>query len=267
MKIGFIGVGHMGGAILKGYIPIAKEQGNKIYVSDLDEAKLKELEKKYGIMPIESANELVKEVDIVIIGVRPRDCGNILGLIKKDLKENSILVSMAAGVTIRFIRECIGDSGKVIRIMPNIPAEVNEGVTSISRETGIENMIFEKICDIFTGIGAVHEVPEEQIHNVIGVSGSSPAYTFMYIDALAKSAEKRGMPREQAVAFAGQAVLGAAKLVLETGISPETLKNQVCVDGGTTIEACKVLDKEGFEELIDRAYEGAYARSIEMSKE
>jgi pyrroline-5-carboxylate reductase len=165
-----------------------------------------------------------------------------------------------------YIESYLGLNTPIIRIMPNTPAMVNQGMTAVSRNVNVDDNTFQKMFEIFTAIGKAEEVPEELIHCVIGVSGSSPAYTYMYIDALANEAVKNGMSYEQAVIFAAQSVLGAATMILETGESPEQLRINVCSPGGTTIEAVHVLQANGFEENIAQAFRAAVAKSKEMTK-
>ena len=143
---------------------------------------------------------------------------------------------------------------------------VNQGMTAVCRNKNVDSDVFQTIFQIFTGIGRAEEVPESLIHCVIGVSGSSPAYTYMYIDALAREAERNGMEYAQAVTFAAQSVLGAAAMVLQTGESPEQLRINVCSPGGTTIEAVKVLQDNGFEEKVAQGFRAAVAKSEEMTK-
>ena len=266
MKIGFVGIGNMGSAILRGYYPLAKESGNEILVFQRTIEKMYELAKELDVYPCENVNELVQKSDIVILGIKPKDFEALLENIEADVTDEKIIVSMAAGISITYIKDKLKGKGKIIRIMPNTPALVKEGVTSISREESIEDEIFDQVKAIFEGIGKAVEVPEDMIHTVIGVSGSSPAYTYMYIDALARSAEKRGMTREDALEFAAQAVLGAAKMVMETGVDPDQLKINVCSPNGATIEAVEKLEAWKFYDMIDEGFEAAYARSKELTK-
>ena len=173
---------------------------------------------------------------------------------------------MAAGISIGFIEKFLGEDARIIRIMPNTPAQVGEAMTAVSRNENVDDQIYPAILEIFRGIGKAEDVPEEQIDCVIGVSGSSPAYTYMYIDALAKAAVKNGMEPKKAREFAAQAVFGAAKMVLESDETPEQLRINVCSPGGTTIEAVKVLEEEGFRAAIMKAAQAAFSKSIELGK-
>ncbi len=264
MKVGFIGIGNMGGAILTGYYSKAKELGQEILVFDQCVEKMEKIQANMEVFACEGIAQLTKESDIIILGVKPKDFQGLLNEVRDSLKEDAILISMAAGIKIDFIRKNIKEKGNIIRIMPNTPALINMGVTSVSREERVSDSKFEMAKEIFAGVGEVYEVPEELIHSVIGVSGSSPAYTYMYIDGLARAAEKRGMSRKEALNFAANSVMGAAKMVIETGVDPDQLKANVCSPNGTTIEAVQKLEELDFYNIIDQAFGAAYDRSKEM---
>ncbi len=266
MKIGFIGIGNMGGAILQGYRNQAKEENHDILIFDLNKEKTLKMAQDLEVEFCQGQKELVKKSDVIILAVKPYNFEELLEEIKNDIKEDSLIISIAAGVSIRYIRKNIGEKGKIVRVMPNLPALINQGVTSISREENISEAMFEVAKNIFEGIGKVFEVPEDMIHTVIGVSGSSPAYTCMYIDALARSAEKRGMKREEALEFAAYSVAGAARTVIETKVDPDELKKQVCSPNGTTIAAVNKLEELDLYEVIDKGFEEAYKRSKEITK-
>lgn len=266
MNIGFLGTGNMGGAIINGYAKQAIQKGDTLFGFDLNPEKVLALAEKTGLIVCESQEELVKCSDVVVLGLKPNVFNTVLPELSAFFSDSKVVVTMAAGISIKSIESYLGSSMPVIRIMPNTPAMVNQGMTSVSRNINVADNIFQQIFEMFTAIGKAEEVPEELIHCVIGVSGSSPAYTYMYIDALANEAVKNGMSYDQAVTFAAQSVLGAAMMVLETGESPEQLRINVCSPGGTTIEAVRVLQANGFEEDIAQGFRAAVAKSREMSK-
>ncbi len=266
MNIGFLGTGNMGGAIINGYANQAKQNGDTLLAFDLNTDKLLGLVKTTGIVPCESQEELVSRSDAVVLGLKPNIFDIVLPELAPFFNGEKVVVTMAAGISIGFIESFLGPQTPIIRIMPNTPAMVNQGMTAVSRNANVDNVTFQHIFGMFTAIGRAEEVPEELIHCVIGVSGSSPAYTYMYIDALANEAVKNGMSYDQGVTFAAQSVLGAAMMVLQTGESPEQLRINVCSPGGTTIEAVHVLQANGFEENIAQAFRAAVAKSKEMSK-
>ena len=280
MKIGFIGIGNMGGSILKGYARSAASAGNKILIHD--KTTENNIEMAYAIAGSGFTNqnliicndnkELAAESDIIVLGVKPNNVDDVLREIAPA--EGKLLISMAAGVSIekleRYLNEGAegsGDRAKIIRIMPNTPARVGMAMTSMSRNANVSDEEFETAKTIFDSIGVAEGVPEDLIHCVIGVSGSSPAYTYMYIEALAKAAVANGMEPEQARTFACQAVMGAAKMALESKESLEQLRINVCSPGGTTIEAVKKLQENGFMDDVAEGFQAAVDRSKEMTAE
>jgi len=265
MKIGFIGVGNMGSAMVNGYLSTGKERAADILLFDTDIEKMVDFEKA-GCRVCGDTGGLVRRSDVVVIGVKPNVFEYILPEIAEEYSPPKILISIAAGVTISLIESFVGENAKVVRTMPNTPALVLEGMTAICRNRNITGEDMEKVRVIFESIGKVYEIPEELIHCSIGVSGSSPAYTYMYIDALAQAAAENGMDEKQALICAAQSVLGAAKMVLETGIDPVQLRINVCSPGGTTIEAVQKLQEDKFEEIVKAGFQAAVDKSKKMTK-
>ncbi|MCL2816735.1 MAG: pyrroline-5-carboxylate reductase [Oscillospiraceae bacterium] len=265
MKIGFIGVGNMGGAIVNGYLAAGKASAADISLFEPDAEKTTRLEKA-GCYICKDIGELVRRSDMIVIGVKPNMFEQVLPEIAEAYASGKILISIAAGISISLIGGFVGESAKIIRTMPNTPAMVLEGMTAICRNDRITNEDMEKARMIFESVGKVYEIPEELIHCSIGVSGSSPAYTYMYIDALAQGAAENGMDKGQALICAAQSVLGAAKMVLETGIDPVQLRINVCSPGGTTIEAVQKLQENKFEEIVKAGAQAAVNKSKRMTK-
>jgi len=268
MVIGFIGAGNMGGAILRGYAQKAAQLGNSILVYNRTEKTRKAFEAEFeAVTACSSASEVVEKSDVILLGIKPGMFADFLPEIADKCTDDKIFVSMAAGISISFIEGYLGAFQPVVRIMPNTPAMVGEAMTSVSRNANVTDEAFAEVMGIFRGIGLAEEVPEEQIHCVIGVSGSSPAYTYMYIDALAKAAADNGMEPDKARVFAAQAVLGAAKMVIENeDISCEQLRINVCSPGGTTIEAVNKLFENGFEDKVKEGFQAAVDKSRLMTK-
>ena len=266
MKIGFIGAGNMGGAILRGYAPVAGD--NKIYVYNRTESTRKALEAEFeAVTACDSAVELVKSSDIVMLGIKPNGFADFLPTIAEVCTDDKIIVSMAAGISIGFIEKYLGGTQPIVRVMPNTPAMVGEAMTSASRNGNVSDEMMDSVLGIFAGIGRIEEVDEAMIHTVIGVSGSSPAYTYMYIDALIQAAVENGMPAEKARVFAAQAVMGAAKMVLENpDETPEQLWTKVCSPGGTTIEAVNTFFENGLQDKVKEGFQAAVDKSKILTK-
>lgn len=278
MRIGFIGTGNMGGAILKGYANSSASDGNEILIhnkltehnSIMAEAMSLSGFANTKIRICNDNKELAQQSDIIILGVKPNNVDDVLREIAPAA--GKIIVSMAAGTSIAsmegFLNEGVagsGDTAMIIRIMPNTPAQVGEAMTAMCRNANVSNEDFALAKTIFDSIGRAEEVSEDLIDCVIGVSGSSPAYTFMYLEALAKAAVSNGMAPDKARVFACQAVIGAAKLALQSKETLEQLRINVCSPGGTTIEAVKKLQANGFMDDVTEAFQAAVDRSKEMT--
>lgn len=266
MKYGFIGAGNMGGAILRGALTGGMIRAAETGVFGVNREKLALTEKELGIVPYTDLAEITRACRILIFGFKPQKFDESVPKIAEAYTPDKVVVSMAAGISIAYLEKYLGSSAKIVRIMPNTPAFVGEGMTSVSRNAHVTDEEMAGVLALFESIGRAAEVPEEMIHTVIGVSGSSPAFTYMYIDALAKEAEAGGMEREKALLFAAQAVLGAAKMVLETGETPEQLRKNVCSPGGTTIEGVEKLEELHFEEVAAAGARAAVEKSRRMTK-
>ena len=267
--IGFLGVGNMGGAILSGY---AKECAGKVDAPVLlayrrNREKLEALCSAAGADMAENVDDLVRRSDVLVLGIKPYQFDELMPQIAAAFTKDKILVSMAAGITIEHMAGYVGSDAKIVRIMPNTPAKVKEAMTAVCRNGNVSDEELAFLMGIFTAIGRAEEVEEDLIHCVIGISGSSPAYTYMYIEALMNAAVREGMSEEKARIFAAQAVLGAAKMVLFDEESPEQLRINVCSPGGTTLKAVDVLMEKDFREIVEEAFDAAVARSKEMSGE
>lgn len=264
-KIGFIGAGNMGGAILGGILNSKMIDNNHIIASAKSDRTIEKIKNDYNVNVTKDSKEVVEFSDLIVIGVKPDIYDEILEEIK-DLINDKIIITIAAGKTIEAMEKIIGDDKKIVRTMPNTPSLVGEGMTSLSPNKNISEEELSFVKSIFDSLGKSEVVKEDLIHAVIGASGSSTAYAFMFIEAIADGAVRAGMPRDKAYTFAAQGVLGAAKMVLDTGKHPGELKDMVCSPGGTTIEAVKVLEEEKFRGAVLKAIESCINKSIEMSK-
>jgi len=265
-KIGFIGGGNMAKAIIGGLVKSGQVAPSNIWVFDRKAETNEALAREYGIQAAESAEALAREVDILFGAVKPNVILKVLKDLANQLKKEALVVSIAAGVTLDSLATVLGHDRKIVRVMPNTPALVNEGMTSITPNVLVEQPEIDEVVTIFESFGKAAVVSEYLIHSVVGVSGSAPAYVFMFIEAMADAAVLGGMPRAQAYQFAAQAVKGSAQMVLETGKHPAELKDMVCSPGGTTIEAVKVLEEKGFRAAVMEAMQQCMAKSEALSK-
>ena len=265
-KIGFIGSGNMAKAMIGGIVKSKLVDSNNVIASDLNELALENVKNEYGINVTTNSKEVVNFSDIVIVAVKPNVYDVVLEDVKELVDDKKIIVTIAAGKTIESIENVIGNDKKVIRTMPNTPALVNEGMSALCKNKNITDEELNIVKEIFNSFGKAEIVNEYLIDSVIGVSGSAPAYVFMFIEAMADAAVLAGMPRNQAYTFAAQAVMGSAKMVLETDKHPGELKDMVCSPGGTTIEAVKTLESEGFRSAVIKAIGDCIEKSKKMSK-
>jgi len=264
-QIGFIGCGNMGIAMIGGMITKNIVPPDKIICSDLNLTNLKNASKKYGITTTTDNNEVAKNADILILSIKPDLYSSIINEINEQIKNDVIVVTIAAGKSIKSTEEAFDKKLKVVRVMPNTPALVGEGMSGICPNEMVTEKDLEDILTIFNSFGQTEIVNEKLMDVVTSISGSSPAYVFMFIEAMADAAVLDGMPRNQAYKFAAQAVLGSAKMVLETGIHPGELKDMVCSPGGTTIEAVAILEEKGLRTAIISAIKRCTQKSVELS--
>ncbi len=260
--IGFIGGGNMASAIIGGLI----ESGNKpsdIIVSDKSIEVVRNLADKYYVATTDDNKEVSGIADMLILCVKPNILEMVANEIKDYINDEAVIVSIAAGKTISKLEEYFGRDKKIVRVMPNTPALVKEAMSAVCSNKNGENAV-ESILDIFSKLGRCQKVSEKLFDTVTAVSGSSPAYVFMLIEAMADGAVQGGMTREMAYEFAAQAVLGSAKMVLETGIHPGELKDRVCSPGGTTIDAVASLEKSGFRNSVIKAMKACREKSSKM---
>ena len=268
MKIGLIGTGNMGGAILRGYTSAHPNEAENCYIYDLNAEAAEKLQALTGAAIVGSIAEVVQNADLTIIAVKPYHYDNVLPLIVAcDLSEKTIM-TIAAGITIDKVEKTLGTETPIIRIMPNTPAGVLAGMTAVWQNGKVDKAVFDSVMELLSSFGKAIEIDdEEQVHAVIGASGSSPAYAYMFIDAIAKASEKEGLRYEDALVFAAQSVMGAAKMVMESGMDPTSLRIAVCSPNGTTSEAVHKLQENGFERNVEEAVHAAAERSREMSQE
>lgn len=266
--VAILGIGNMGRAIAEGIgrSPDMKNADIILYNPHAHKAEVVAANLGNCAHIASTSGEAVQEADLVIIAVKPKIVSSLLEEIKGNLKQDAILLSVAAGVTLKQLEVAVGEDRKLVRAMPNTPAVVGAGMTSLTPNEHVSTEEISKIEELFSSFGRAEVVDEYLIDAVIGVSGSSPAYVYMFIEALADGAVAAGMPRDKAYVFAAQTVMGAVKTVLETGEHPGKLKDDVCSPGGTTIAAVRALEERGFRSAVMEAVMTAAEKSREMSK-
>lgn len=264
--IGFIGAGNIGQAMVGGILKAKILGSHQIIASDVNRQKLDSLHKAYGIKITDDSKVLAAEADIIILAVKPDICDAVVNSIKDIVNEQQIIVTIAAGKSLSDVESIVGENIKVIRAMPNTPVLVNEGMTGLCCNKNVSNDELQEINKLFESFGKTEIISEKLIDTVVGIGSSSPAYVFMFIEALADGGVREGMPRAIAYKFAAQAVLGSAKMVLETGIHPGALKDMVCSPGGTTIESVASLENDGFRSAVIKAVKVCTDKSRLLSR-
>lgn len=267
-KIGFVGVGNMGSTLLQGILGSKQIEHSLFYIYDHNHTNSLSIKAQYPDVTIcESEKEVAKEVDIIFLAIKSSSVEDVLSEIRKELKKSTVVVSLAAGMTLKKIQALIGYEQKIIRAIPNTPSFIHEGMCALAPNLEITEDELNLVKNLFNYIGKTEIVPENLMHAVIGISGSAPAYVFMFIEALVDGGVKAGMSRSKAYQFATQTVLGAAKLVQETRMHPAELKDKACSPGGTTISAIQKLEETGFRASVLQAVEAAAERSRQLEKE
>lgn len=261
-KIACIGTGAMGGAIMRAVC--SKFDPKNITVSNRTLEKGKAFANAVGCQFAENNKACIKDAKYIFIAVKPAFLSELFEEIKNDIPSDSVVISMAAGVKIEKLESFA--KARYVRIMPNVPAQIAKGMTALSCNDNISANELSDIKEILETAGKVEQIPEKLMDCVTGVSGSGPAFVFMFIEAMADAAVRCGMPRKQAYTYAAQTVMGSAALVLETGKHPGELKDSVTSPAGTTIEGVAALESNGMRNAVIEAVTAAYNKSVSLGK-
>ena len=265
-KIGFIGTGVMGSAMIKGIVGANIVNSSDIFVFDLDKQKLQALKSELGVNEAADSIEIMKKCDYIILAVKPNVVKTVLEEIKNSFTADKLLISIAAGIPLKSYKNALGEEKKIIRALPNTPAVIGEGMTLISFDQYVNDNDIKDATGLLSALGEVECMDEKLMSEVVALTSSSPAYIFMMIEAMADAAVLSGIPRQTAYRLASQAVAGSAKMVAQTGKHPGELKDQVCSPAGTTIEAVAALEKNGFRNSIIEAMNECTKKARELGK-
>ncbi len=261
-KLGFIGCGNMASAIIGGAVSSKFVEGENICVFDVDTSKAEVLNNEYGVKLCTTAEDLAENCEFIVLAVKPQIFPAVLPQIKEHLN-NSVVVSIGAGKTLEYIGSFLNEKTPIIRVMPNINAKVGASMSAVCKNEFADENALDFVKGLCNSFGEVTEIPESQFALFGVIAGCSPAYSFMFIDSMAREAVKNGMKKDEALKICAQAVLGSAKMVLEDKEhNPWALINSVCSPGGTTIEGVATLQNEGF----DTAVMDAVKASLEKDK-
>jgi len=265
-RVGFLGAGNMGEALIKGVLAANLVPADAVHITDVRLDRLRELDRQYGVQIAADNKALVQAVDIVVLAVKPQIMSTVLKEIAPVVTRRKLLISIAAGVATATIRAALGKDARLIRVMPNTPALVLEGVTAIAKADGLEPGDLDTAGELFSAVGRVVTLGEDAMDAVTGLSGSGPAYVAVVVESLADGGVKMGLDRITAMTLATQTVLGAARLLLETGMHPGALKDMVSSPGGTSITGIAALEEGGIRTTFIQAVERATLRSRELGR-
>lgn len=266
-KLGFIGAGNMATAMMNGVTSGGIFPASDILMSDVSAERLHFISDNYAVGTTSDNTEVAVNCGTIILAVKPQYYSQVIAEIAPFVTEEQLFITIAPGQTLASLAERFGkDTLKIIRTMPNTPAMVGAGITAVTPNANVTAEELEYVRKILGGFGISEVIGENLMDAVVSVSGSSPAYVFMFIEAMADAAVADGMPRAQAYRFAAQAVMGSAKMVLETGKHPAELKDMVCSPAGTTIEAVRVLEEKGMRSAVMEAMMACTERSRSLGK-
>ena len=265
IRLGVIGAGNMGEAILRGYLASGRADGPKASVYDLDTEKCRAMEKDFGVTVADSLEYLIDESDLLLVALKPNVCAHIFSE-QYDRFSGKAIVSIAAGWGGERLKSALPKTARVLRVMPNTPAMIGEGMIVFESGDTLTDDERDFAQLLFGAVGEVITVEPKLMDAVTAVSGSGPAYVYLFIEALADGGVKAGLPRPVAIKLAAQTGKGAAMMVRKTGIHPGELKDRVCSPGGTTIEAVAVLEREGLRGAVIAAVDACRKKSEELRK-
>ncbi|MEA4888262.1 MAG: pyrroline-5-carboxylate reductase [Clostridiaceae bacterium] len=266
MILAVIGTGNMGQALVSGFIRQALIRPDDLRLFDPDQAKLTKFAESLGARACGTADDAVSEADLVLLAVKPQVIEPAVNAFAGNLKEGVLILSIAAGVSLARLRSLAGSGTALARIMPNTPAMVGSGVSAVCFDQASKDQQ-ELTRRLLESCGLVFILPEKQMDAVTGLSGSGPAYVMLMIEAMADAGVKLGLPRDIALKMAAMTLMGSARMVLETGMHPAVLKDQVCSPGGTTIDAVARLEKNGLRAALIDAVCTAADKSRQMREQ
>ena len=265
-RIGFIGGGKMAEALAKGIINASLSSVDKIIASDVDKKRCQILEKDTGIKTTQENKKITSESDIIILAVKPNIIGSILKELRNDITPKHLVVSIAAGIPLDFIESALNKGCRVVRVMPNTPCLVGETAAGYALGKAATRDDGKLVGEILNAVGKSYLLEENHLDAVTGLSGSGPAFVYTVIEALSDGGVKMGLPRDISTKLAAQTVLGAAKMVLESGMHTGELRDFVTSPGGTTIAGLHALEKGSIRNALIDAVETATKKSKRLGR-
>jgi pyrroline-5-carboxylate reductase len=257
----------MASAFMGGLLGTGMLKEEEVFLTDASDAALKKLSDSYPAVSFSTDNlAFLDRLDFLVLSVKPHIYEPVILQIRDQLRPETVIITIAAGKTRAQVRELFGREIKLVRTMPNTPALVGEGMIAVCPGDTVTSSEREKVLSLIAAVGRTELLDEPQFDAFTGLCGSGPAYVYLFIEAMADAAVREGLPRDKAYLMASQTVLGSAKMVMETGMHPGVLKDQVCSPGGTTIEAVGVLEEKGFRSSVMEAIRACTLKSRALSQ-
>ncbi|MGN0537913.1 MAG: pyrroline-5-carboxylate reductase [Acutalibacteraceae bacterium] len=264
-RIGFVGAGNMATAIINGVLRNKAKAPEFLEIYDLDEEKCRIMYEK-GVCCSHSIQELSENCDIIVLAVKPQNYDEVLAELKKSITEDKVVVSIAAGISIDYVRQGLGVNVPMVRVMPNTPLLLGKGATAMCRSENISDEDFEEVHALFALSGDVVLLTEDKMNAVIAVNGSSPAYVYLFAKAMRDYAVSVGIDEKVAMSLICKTLEGSAEMLRSSGDTPDVLIQKVSSKGGTTIEALKVMNDNNIPDIIQEAMAACTRRAEELGK-
>ncbi|TLQ03967.1 pyrroline-5-carboxylate reductase [Pediococcus stilesii] len=261
MKIGFIGVGNMAGAIIKGLLKNGTD-GQDVLVHSAHQSNYETFAKKFGVRAVQSNLEIARDSDMIVLAVKPYVIGTVIDEVKAVIKDDQLVVSIASGVSVGDIEQLIGRHVPILRTMPNVNVEIGEGMTAVNGNGPLDENPFKKGVTLFETIGKTMEVEEKDFPIFSAIAGSAPAYAYLFIDALSRAGVKYGLSKAESTAIAAQMVKGSAEMVLKSSEVPYALIDKVSSPGGTTVAGLLAMEEAGFSTAVVKGIDATVGKEI-----
>jgi len=265
-KVGFIGAGNMATALVKGLIKSGLYPREHILASDISREKLEKMTEQFGLGVYPSSRALVKECSVIVLSIKPQNMRDVLVEIRDDIRDHQLIISIAAGIPLKMIRDHIGRDIPMVRVMPNTPALIQKGVSALAAGKTSNREHMNIVKEIFDAVGETVVVSEEMMDAVTALSGSGPGYVFRIMEGFVRAGESLGFNRDTSLKLVIQTFLGAAHLANQSEKSLSELREMVTSPGGTTAVGLSVFEEKGLEETIRAGVEAACRRSVELGK-
>ncbi len=265
INIGFIGTGNMGTAIIKGISKSNLSSKLSVFATDLDIAKLEAL-KDFGVTPLEDTIEVCKKCKYVLLAVKPQMFDDLLDSIAPYVTEQTVIISIAAGITAEYIKSKTIANARVILVMPNTPLLLGEGATALSKSEPVTDEEFSLVCEIFSSSGKASIISSDKMKEIIAINGSSPAFIYLFAKGFIDYAREQGINENVAKTLFSQSLIGSAKMITDSGYTIDELIKMVSSPGGTTLMGLDELYKGNLTQVVEKACEACTKRAYELSK-